>query len=157
MKGILHFLKTILKILLISIAFLLILLTGSCAAAPLINDCTARRVADELSRLPLPEKTELIEIKSAAGKLTGSGNGMQYFGAVLIRSALTPEELDTYYSAYAEDEESCTVQRQEGRAITLIEHGNLSFENEISGEGYYIVYSWGDNDSIFNELDLRGH
>lgn len=157
MKGILRFLKTILKIMLLSIAVLLVLLTGSCAAAPVINDHAAKRAADELSRIPLPEKTELIEVKSAAGKLTGSGNGMQYFGAILIRSGLPLEELNTYYSEYAEGGWSCAVQKQEGKEILLIEHGNLEFETEISSDDYYIVYSWGSGDSIFSELDLRGH
>ena len=47
----------------------------------------------ELCETPLPEKTELIESISRAGKLTGNGNGMQYFGAILIRSDLSLEEL----------------------------------------------------------------
>ena len=36
----------------------------------------------------------LIESLSEAGRLTGNGNGLQYFGAVLIRSELSLEELD---------------------------------------------------------------
>lgn len=38
----------------------------------------------------------MIESLSQAGKLTGNGNGMQYFGAILIRSELSLEELETY-------------------------------------------------------------
>ena len=149
--------KTVVKIPLLLIAALIILSVGSCAAAPIINDYAAKRVADELSRIPLPEKTELIEVKSAAGMLTGNGNGMQYFGAILIRSELSLERLNTYYSGYAKDNWSCAVQKQEGEAILLIEHGSLDFETEISSDDYYMVYSWGSNDTIFSELDLRGH
>lgn len=51
----------------------------------------------------------------------------------------------------------CIVEKQDNKAIQVIEHGNLNFETEIYSEDFYIVYSWGSNDSIFHEFDLRGH
>ena len=51
----------------------------------------------------------MIESISRAGKLTGNGNGMQYFGAILIRSDLSLEELDAYYSRYRSNEWECLV------------------------------------------------
>ena len=71
---------------------------------PLINNHTAYKVEKALCEITLPEKTELIESLSQAGKLTGNGNGMQYFGAILIRSELSLEELETYYSDYRSNE-----------------------------------------------------
>ena len=70
-----------------------LLLIGGVISIPLINNHTAYKVEKELCETPLPEKTELIESISRAGKLTGNGNGMQYFGAILIRSDLSLEEL----------------------------------------------------------------
>ena len=74
------------------------ILIGGVISLPLINNHTAYKVEKALCEIPLPEETELIESLSQAGKLTGNGNGMQYFGAILIRSELSLEELDAYYS-----------------------------------------------------------
>ncbi len=74
------------------------ILIGGVISIPLINNHTAYKVEKALCEIPLPEETELIESLSQAGKLTGNGNGMQYFGAILIRSELSLEELDIYYS-----------------------------------------------------------
>ena len=99
----------------------------------------------------------MIESLSQAGKLTGNGNGMQYFGAILIRSELSLEELETYYSDYRSNEWEYLVEIQEGQSIKVIEHKALQFSEEIEDSGYYIVYSWGSGNSLLKELDMRGH
>lgn len=133
------------------------LLAGLLLLIPAVNDLTAKRVADGLRALPLPEGTELVETVHAAGKLAGSGNGMQYFGAVLLRSELPLGELEAYYSNYAGHDWECRVEPQQGGAIRVIEHGGLRFDARAEGEGFYIVYSWGDGAPFFEEFDLRGH
>ena len=132
-------------------------LIGSVISIPLINNHTAYKVEKALCEIPLPEETELIESLSQAGKLTGNGNGMQYFGAILIKSELSLEELDAYYSEYRSNEWEYLVEVQEGQSIEVIDHGGLQFSEEIKGSGYYIVYSWGSGDSLLQELDMRGH
>lgn len=124
---------------------------------PFINNYSAYIVEKALCEIPLPEETELIESLSQAGKLTGNGNGMQYFGAILIRSELSLEELDAYYSDYRSNEWEYLVGTQEGQSIEVIDHGTLQFTEEIKGSGYYIVYSWGSGKSLLEELDIRGH
>jgi len=120
-----------------------VVLIGGVVSIPLINNHTAYKVEKTLCEIPLPEETELIESLSQAGKLTGNGNGMQYFGAILIRSDLSLEELDAYYSRYRSNE--------------WVDHGTLQFAEEIKDRGYYIVYSWGSGNSLLDELDIRGH
>lgn len=134
-----------------------VVLIGGVISIPLINNHTAYKVEKKLCETPLPEKTELIESISRAGKLTGNGNGMQYFGAILIRSDLSLEELDAYYSRYRSNEWECLVKIQEGQSIEGIDHGTLQFAEEIKDRGYYIVYSWGSENSLLDELDIRGH
>ena len=119
------------------------ILIGGVISLPLINNHTAYKVEKALCEIPLPEETELIESLSQAGKLTGNGNGMQYFGAILIRSELSLEELDAYYSDYRSNEWECLVETQEGKPIEVIDHGTLQFTEEIKDSGYYIVYSGG--------------
>ena len=134
-----------------------VVLIGGVISISFINNNIAYKVEKELCETPLPEKTELIESISRAGKLTGNGNGMQYFGAILIRSDLSLEELDAYYSGYRSNEWECLVETQEGQSIEGIDHGTLQFAEEIKDRGYYIVYSWGSENSLLDELDIRGH
>ena len=134
-----------------------VVLIGGVISIPLINNHTAYKVEKELCETPLPEKTELIESISRAGKLTGNGNGMQYFGAILIQSELSLKELDDYYSDYRSNEWEYLVKIQEGQSIEGIDHGTLQFAEEIKDRGYYIVYSWGSGNSLLDELDIRGH
>ena len=134
-----------------------VVLIGGVISISFINNNIAYKVEKELCETPLPEKTELIESISRAGKLTGNGNGMQYFGAILIRSDLSLEELDAYYSGYRSNEWECLVEAQEGQSIEVIDHETLQFSEEIKDSGYYILYSWGSGNSLLEELDIRGH
>ncbi|MCI7041755.1 MAG: hypothetical protein MR992_06465 [Lachnospiraceae bacterium] len=134
-----------------------VVLIGGAISIPLINNYTAYKVERALCEIPLPEEAELIESLSQAGKLTGNGNGMQYFGAILVRSDLSLEELDAYYSDYRSNEWEYLVETQEGQHIEVIDHGTLQFTEEIKDSGYYIVYSWESGDSLLQELDMRGH
>ena len=134
-----------------------VVLIGGVISIPLINNHTAYKVEKKLCETPLPEKTELIESISRAGKLTGNENGMQYFGAILIRSDLSLEELDAYYSGYRSNEWEYLVDIQEGQEIEVVDHSTLQFAEQIESKGYYIVYSWGDGNSLLKEIDIRGH
>ena len=134
-----------------------VVLIGGVISISFINNNIAYKVEKELCETPLPEKTELIESISRAGKLTGNGTGMQYFGAILIRSDLSLEELDAYYSGYRSNEWECLVETQEGQSIEVIDHETLQFSEEIKDSGYYILYSWGSGNSLLEELDIRGH
>ncbi len=121
------------------------------------NNCVAKKTKRDIEAIPLPERTERIEALSSAGKLVGSGNGMQYFGAVLIKSGLSLEELDAHYSQYREKEDYYIVEPQTNQKIKATEN-QLSFEHDINGDDYYIVYSWGDTKYEFlYYYDIRGH
>lgn len=72
---------------------LIVLILAAFVSVPVYNNYCAYNVEKMLCETPLPEQTELIEAISKAGKLTGNGNGMQYFGAILIKSELSLEEL----------------------------------------------------------------
>jgi len=58
---------------------------------------------------------------------------------------------------YRSNEWECLVKIQEGQSIEGIDHGTLQFAEEIKDRGYYIVYSWGSENSLLDELDIRGH
>ncbi len=127
---------------------------------PLVNNDVAADTAKKLEEIPLPENTEYLEKVSLAGKLDGNGNGMQYLGAILIKSELSIGELRDYYSDFAENEWECIVENQPDNRVRAVEHEDLEFRSEIAGDHYFIVYSWGSNDRFlagFSDWDLRGH
>ena len=124
---------------------------------PIINDGIAKKIADKIKDTDIPDTSEYVESFSTAGKLVGNGNGMQYFGGILIKSELSLEELKIYYSQFAQNEWEYIVENQTGRNVKVIEHEILTLSTDIEGDNYFIVYSWGDNDTVIDELDIRGH
>lgn len=145
------------KLLITIILIVVIIFLSVLAAAPIVNDNIAKKTADKLVDLPLPSNTEFIETVYIAGKLVGNGNGMQYFGAILIKSGLSLEELKEYYLKFAKDEWECMVERQIDTDIKIIEHRKVTFKTNVEEDNYYIIYSWGNNNTIFHEFDIRGH
>ena len=124
---------------------------------PIVNDYCAYMVEKKLCAAPLPENTQLIDSVSKAGKLTGNGNEMQYLGAILIKSGLAMEQLDSYYSHYRENKWEYLVTVQTDRDLSFIELDHLRFSQEVTADGYYIVYSWGKGIELYEMLDMRGH
>ena len=145
------------KIFKIIIAVFIIIILGFFILCPVINNCTAKDVIKDILLIPLPKKTNVIEEFSQAGKLEGNGNGMQYFGAILIQSDLSLEEINEYYSNYRKTQWDYIIEEQETQNIDAIEHGSCSFKTDVSNKGYYIVYSWGNGISPFKYFDLRGN
>ena len=136
---------------------LFLLIIGFIIAIPVTNNYCAYQVEKELKETTLPSQTELIESVSVTGKLNGNGNGMQYFGAILIRSELSLQELEAYYSGYRSNDWEYVVEEQKEQRILAAEHVELCFDSQIDDDNYYIVYSWGDGITFFKEMDIRGH
>ena len=124
---------------------------------PAVNDLTAVGVKNALCALPLPEQTERIDAVAKAGKLVGNGNGMQFFGAILIKSELSEQELAAFYRPFAANEWSCQVVRQISPRIESIELDTVSFKAFPDSGSYYRVQTWGDSPFALRDWDLRGH
>ena len=142
------------KIILTVIFMSVILFFISC---PIVNNISAKHIIGDINTIPLPQNTYMVEQFSQAGKLVGNGNGMQFFGAILIESELSLEDLDKHYSLYRETPWDYIVEIQETQNIDVIEHGTYSFKADVSNGQFYIVYSWGNGISPFQDFDLRGH
>ncbi len=134
--------------------FVAVVLLVFAVVIPIVNNGIALSVERDLKKLPLPSDTELVESISQAGKLVGNGNGMQYFGAILIKSDLHPDELTEYYQAY-----DCYFAGQPFAKISVTDYA-LSFRHEDYDGTYFIVYRWGSAPDWLQDLldtDLRGH
>ena len=138
----------------ILIAILIFLVVGFAVSIPLVNNQMAKNAEKQLLELPLPEKTTVADSLWAAGKLTGNGNGMQYFGAMLIKSELTLNELSAHYSQMLPN---AVVKEQTTQSIACIELRELSFPTDVTDGNDYIVYLFTDSGSPLLDLDLRGH
>ena len=136
---------------------LVVLLLIFLLSIPIVNDNVAKKTAERIKDTQLPNDSEYVESFSAAGKLVGNGNGMQYLGGILIRSEQSLEALKIYYAQFSQNEGEFIVENQRGRNVSMIEHGTLRLESDAEGDNYFIVYTWGDNDTIFDALDIRGH
>ena len=80
--------------------------------------------------------------------------------AILIKTDMSKEELESYYKDYRKDDQSFLVSKYDNNKIEQIEHGDYKFQkyNESDKEKYFIVYSWGSSKNSFvSEFDLRGH
>ncbi|MBE6776146.1 MAG: hypothetical protein E7543_08165 [Ruminococcaceae bacterium] len=131
----------------------------------LVNDIAANKTEKELSVFPLPEKTQLAETNSVAGKLYGNGNGMQYIGQLLVTTELTEEEL---YAHYSEVDEYIVIKKMDSPVISEY-FPKQEFKSFDSTKNNYMVelvrYNPGTFDSYFSEnffwklldCDIRGH
>lgn len=139
----------------VTMVFIAVLLLFFAVVVPIINNAIALGVEKDLKKLSLPEKTELVESTSLAGKMIGNGNGMQYLGAILIKSDLSLDALQAYYADY-----DGTVEPQLNADVRVAMNKELSFRHAEYGVGYYIVYRWGDAPDWIQDwldTDLRGH
>lgn len=144
-------------VLVLILSGLLLLMLGGCTTIVLQNDAAARSVADRLSALPLPPGAQRVAVASKAGKLVGNGNGIQYVGAMLIRSAAEPATVVSFYEGQPEVGSDIAVTRSvELGASDSAVVGDLVGASGRSDE--YVVYAWGSPPSWFHaDVDLRGH
>ena len=85
----------------------------------LANNQTACALERRLLDCGLPPGSEMADSAAIAGKKLGSGNGMQWFGIVWIRSSMSGDELSQWYKSHAEfrDTDEISVIRQDAPEI----------------------------------------
>ncbi len=150
--------RRVIRIMMVAVAVILLVVA---LGIPMVNNAIALGVEKELKALPLPEGTTLVKSSSVAGKLTGNGNGMQYFGALLVKSELDAPALAAYYNGL----EASVFSDYRVVPYTGDDTGDrvvdaLPFMRTRVGEGHYVVYRAGAGDSPLQEwldIDLRGH
>lgn len=129
-------------------------------AVPIANNAVAMGVARELEAIELPADTSIIEKISLAGRLTNEIGSVQYFGALLIKSEHSIEELRAHYAQYNTDRIlSYRVEPQRGQKITVLGDIDLAFREDVGKEGYYIVYNirtGGNAVQWWLDMDVRG-
>ena len=102
---------------------------------------------------------EIIESKSVHGKLNGNGNGINYFGTVLVKT--DSEEILKKLLPLL-DEEYGTVgymlQIDSNVNNELIEHVDLEYDKAlVDGETYYSIYYFNISNDYSYPLDILGN
>ena len=126
------------------------------------NNSIAEKIEKDLVSYELPTNTKLVDSVSVAAKLTGSGNGMQYMGAILVDSDLSKEELKEHYSS---EFDYIEVNEQETVNLDFIQSVSFDADIKLGDKTYYSIICWDDNRSemfgdFISELldfDIRGH
>lgn len=101
---------------------------------------------------------EILDDQSTYGKLNGSGNDIDYFGAVLVKYESPKDigeiisELDGQYDIveYAE-------QSQSEIDCYLLEHVSLSFDATLDADEKYCCIYYYDGSEKSNSFDILGH
>ena len=127
------------------------------------NDRIALSLKEMLVDHPLPPGTQLVDSKAVAGKMAGNGNGMQYFGMILVKTELSEEDLEAYYREKLETEYYLYVEKQESQLIWP--YKDYRFENWEDGDDSYCITLYRDSvvgleDSLWEAIlnsDLRAH
>ena len=121
-----------------------------------VNDAAAQEIETRLDDVPLPAGSERLDSLSVAAKLSGNGNGVQYLGALLIRSDQNLDDIQAYYDAQpGVDDLTVSVTTSAGLGGL---HRTPGFLGDVGDPDTFIVFAWGDGPGgLFEDSDLRGH
>ena len=102
---------------------------------------------------------QIIESKSVYGKLNGNGNGIQYFGAVLVHKD-SIKDMDSLISRLDNDFETVGYFEQDDNRINTkyLQHRNLCYESFIDKDSDFItIFFFNSKAENSDEGDVLGH
>ena len=103
--------------------------------------------------------SDIIEEQSVYGKLNGNGNGIQYFGAVLVREDAV-EDVDALLAELDETFEivECIEQNESTIVSRHLQHRTLTYDTPITSENTYVSICFYNSKHPKSSLwDLAGH
>lgn len=106
------------------------------------------------------QSVELIEVQSVYGKLNGNGNGIQYYGTVLVKTS-SEDNVKEIVESLSDQYEELNYCIQESSAVQskYLEHVTVEYEYSLmeSEEEYYSIYFYVSHHENSNLLDIDGH
>lgn len=130
-----------------------------------VNNRIAKRLEQQLLNCPIPPNSEIIDSASVAGKLQGNGNGMEWFGIILIKSEMNEVELLQWYNSHVDIDKNDEIYVTRQKTSEIFDYSNLRFDHYSSEDCCYQIQIFrniaiGTESSIWESLlnsDLRGH
>ncbi len=147
----------ILTIILLIVAFYL--------TVHIANNHIAETLKQKLLDCPLPAGTQLLESESFAGKMSGNGNGMQWYGIILVKSSQNETTLHEWFSSTMEHDADESLMIFKQNSPDIFETGSKTFNSFTGEDGCYqiqlVKYSTVGFEQSFWEAilnyDIRAH
>ena len=120
-----------------------------------VADAAKKELENQIKQTFETYKMEILDMKSAVGKLNGESDDIQFFCAVLVQSespAIPQSAADTLSKLFHD----AGIQIQTGAKIEsqYLEHKELTFKKEGDGSTHYAV--WFYTDRLPSLEDLKG-
>ena len=138
------------KFIALILALLMILSLTACGEvagdiAGNVAEAAKKELENQIKQTFETYKIEILDMKSAVGKLNGDGNDIQFFCAVLVQSespAIPQSAADTLSKLFHD----AGIDVQTGTAIenAYLQHKELSFKLEGDGATHYAVWFYTD-------------
>ena len=130
-----------------------------------VNNSIAQGLENQLLNCELPPHSELIDSASVAGKMLDNGNGMQWFGFILIRSGMSEDMLLEWYNNHLCVEKNDMIYVIKQETPYIFEDKDYQFKSYTDGNSLYQIQLYrntpvGTEPSIWESIlnfDLRGH
>lgn len=118
------------------------------------NNAAAKQIEARLLTLKTPDHTELVDSSWAVSRFAGGGNGTHQAAALLIRSNLNREALDSFYEAQPGDQRVIATTGDELRGESRM----FNEEHDLRQPGLFMVFAYVEPESVLlHDYDLRGH
>jgi len=154
MRGIKLLIKgviiVVVLVMLIPVTFILWPLTGGVIQ----NNIRASSYMREWRQMMLPPEIEVIEISYFVGNTAGTGNSVEIWAGMLIRSELSMEEMITHFSGYGIVDTLPNNGRLTTRQI-YIYHSAFSYLRR--NDEWRNLYAVGNFHAATTQFDIRGH
>ena len=127
-------------------------------AVPLYNNSIAAAIEKSILAVPLPPDSELAASASSIGWQADSDAGLQYFGAILIKSSAPQAEIKAHYAQYSNGARSLIVSPQRSAEILAPYSTGVAFKGLAETMDFtdcYIVYAWESGNFALKEFDYR--
>ena len=137
------------------------------AAVYIGNNLAAAGLERRLLAAELPGETRIVESRAVAGKMLGNGNGMQWFGILLVQSEQSAQELLAWYAQRVQTDagrEEIYVDPQETPLIFGEAYPDQRFRQPVEPGCYQVCLmrdsAVGAEESLWEALlncDVRAH
>jgi len=123
-----------------------------------LNDIKTEKLTNEMLNGPIPNSTEVIEIISGCGNTTGTGNDVEIWIGLLVKSELSKEELLKFYrNLYGKDIQVYEVAADSSRYSLTMDILKIEFnslKNLSNYDNHFIIER--PEEAVFENFDFRG-
>ncbi len=109
-----------------------------------VADAAVQKLEEQLKETLEKNKVELVEMKTAIGKLNDQGGKLQFFCAALVRVENTDAlEVCRKVLSSVFEQTGMTAQTEQALSSEYLVHKSITFDHaDFSAGNYYVVYGY---------------